>query len=227
MKKLANTLWGIILVVIGAILILNALEITNINIFFEGWWTLFIIIPSTIQLITSENKFWSGISLIIGILLLLACRDILDLDLILKLTIPVLLILIGINLIFKDKIDRKIEKKNKELKEKGKNLEEYGATFGEIKADFNNQEFNGANINAIFGSVDLDLRKAIISEDKLVKTCVVFGGIEILAPENVNIKIKSIPIFGATSNKTARKYDEKLPTIYVDSFCMFGGVNIK
>lgn len=227
MRKLANTLWGIVLVVIGVILTLNALEITNINIFFDGWWTLFIIIPSAIELIARENKFWSAVWLIIGILLLLACRDILDIDLIWRLTIPVLLILIGINLIFKDKIDRKMEKKNKELKEKGQNLEEYGATFGEIKADFNNQEFNGANINAIFGSVDLDLRKAIISEDKLIKTCAVFGGIEILAPENVNIKVKSIPIFGATSNKKGRKYDEKLPTIYVDSFCMFGGVDIK
>ena len=44
MRKLANTLWGIVLVVIGVILTLNALEITNINIFFEGWWTLLIII---------------------------------------------------------------------------------------------------------------------------------------------------------------------------------------
>ena len=114
-----------------------------------------------------------------------------------------------------------------ELKEKGQNLEEYGATFGEIKADFNNQEFNGANVTAVFGSVDLDLRNAVINEDKLIKTCAVFGGIEMIAPENVNIKVKSIPIFGATSNKTGRKYDEKLPTIYVDSFCMFGGVDIK
>lgn len=165
--------------------------------------------------------------LIIGILLLLACRDILDFDLIWKLTIPVLLILIGINLIFKDKIDRKMEKKRKELKEKGQQMEEYCATFGEIKEDFNNQEFNGANLTAVFGSVDLDLRKAVINEDKFVKTSAIFGGIEILAPENVNIKVKSVPIFGATSNKTGRKFDEKLPTIYVDSFCMFGGVDIK
>ena len=144
-----------------------------------------------------------------------------------KLTIPVIFILIGINLIFKDKIDRKMEKKSKELKEKGQHLEEYCATFGEIKEDFNNQEFNGANVTAVFGSVDLDLRNAVINEDKLIKTCAVFGGIEMIAPENVNIKVKSIPIFGATSNKTGRKYDEKLPTIYVDSFCMFGGVDIK
>lgn len=227
MRKLGNTLWGIVLVIIGVILTLNALEITNINIFFDGWWTLLIIIPSAIELIAREDKFWSAVWLIIGILLLLACRDILDFDLIWKLTIPVIFILIGINLIFRDKIDRKMEKKSKELKEKGQHLEEYCATFGEIKEDFNNQEFNGANVTAVFGSVDLDLRNAVINEDKLIKTCAVFGGIEMIAPENVNIKVKSIPIFGATSNKTGRKYDEKLPTIYVDSFCMFGGVDIK
>ncbi len=227
MRKIGNTLWGIVLVVIGVILTLNALDITNINIFFNGWWTLLIIIPSAIELIARENKFWSAVWLIIGILLLLACRDILDFDLLWKLTIPVLLILVGINLIFKDKIDRKMEKKRKELKEKGQQIEEYCATFGEIKEDFNNQEFNGANVTAVFGSVDLDLRKAVINEDKFVKTSAIFGGIEILAPENVNIKVKSVPIFGATSNNTGRKFDEKLPTIYVDSFCMFGGVDIK
>ena len=97
----------------------------------------------------------------------------------------------------------------------------------QVTVNFNNQEFNGANLTAVFGSVDLDLRKAVINEDKFVKTSAIFGGIEILAPENVNIKVKSVPIFGATSNKTGRKFDEKLPTIYVDSFCMFGGVDIK
>ena len=57
MRKLANTLWGIVLVIIGVILTLNALDITNINIFFNGWWTLLIIIPSAIELIARENKF--------------------------------------------------------------------------------------------------------------------------------------------------------------------------
>lgn len=227
MRKLGNTLWGIVFIIIGVILTLNALDITDINLFFEGWWTLLIIIPSAIELIAKENKFWSAIWLLVGILLFLACRDILDFDIIWKLTIPVILILIGINLIFKDKIDQKIENKNKEIKEKGETLEEYCATFGEVKQEFSNQEFKGANLTAVFGSTDLDLRKAIINGDTIIKTCAVFGGIEIMAPENVNIKVKSTPIFGATSNKTNRKFDEKLPTIYVNNFCMFGGVLIK
>ena len=149
MRKLGNTLWGIVFIIIGVILTLNALDITDINLFFEGWWTLLIIIPSAIELIAKENKFWSAIWLVVGILLFLACRDILDFDIIWKLTIPVILILIGINLIFKDKIDRKIENKNKEIKEKGETLEEYCATFGEVRQEFNNQEFKGASLTAV------------------------------------------------------------------------------
>lgn len=227
MRKVGNILWGVVFIIIGIILTLNTLEITDINIFFRGWWTLLIIIPSAIELIVRENKFWSAFWLVIGIILLIACRGYLDIDMIFKLIIPIVLIIIGVNLILKDRIDKKIQKKNKELNKNEIKLTEYGAVFGEIKQEFNNQEFTGGDLNAIFGSIDFDLTKAIIKEDRLIKTCAVFGGIDILVPENVNIKVKSIPIFGATTNKTKRKFDDKLPTIYIDSFCMFGGVTIK
>ena len=36
MKKVNNILWGIVLIAIGALFALNALNITNIDIFFDG-----------------------------------------------------------------------------------------------------------------------------------------------------------------------------------------------
>ena len=50
MNKLSKVIWGLVLIVLGIIFGLNALEITNINVFFDGWWTLFIIVPSFIDL---------------------------------------------------------------------------------------------------------------------------------------------------------------------------------
>ena len=76
MRKLGNTLWGIVLVVIGVILALNALRITDINIFFDGWWTLIIIIPCFIGLFKESDKTGNIIGLLIGIVLLLMCQDI-------------------------------------------------------------------------------------------------------------------------------------------------------
>ena len=57
MKKFKSIIWGIVLVAVGVIVALNALEITDIDIFFEGWWTLFIIIPCFIGIFTSREKF--------------------------------------------------------------------------------------------------------------------------------------------------------------------------
>ena len=45
MKKFRNILWGLVLIILGLIFGGNALGITDINLFFDGWWTLFIIVP--------------------------------------------------------------------------------------------------------------------------------------------------------------------------------------
>lgn len=71
MKKTSGILWGIALVAIGVILALNALGITDINIFFDGWWTLFFIIPCLIGLISERDKTCSIIFLCIGVIPLL------------------------------------------------------------------------------------------------------------------------------------------------------------
>ena len=56
MKKISSVIWGIVLIAAGALFALNALNITDINIFFDGWWTLFIIVPCAVGLFTEREK---------------------------------------------------------------------------------------------------------------------------------------------------------------------------
>ena len=56
MKKISSVIWGIVLIAAGALFALNALNITNIDIFFDGWWTLFIIVPCAVGLFTEREK---------------------------------------------------------------------------------------------------------------------------------------------------------------------------
>ena len=135
--------------------------------------------------------------------------------------------MIGISLIFKDTINKKIGDKIRELNKNKGNLEELCATFGEQKSNFTGQEFNGANVDAVFGGVDLDLSKAIIKQDQIINATAIFGGVEIKVPEAVNIKVKSTPIFGGVSNKAQVTYNENLPTLYINGTAIFGGVEIK
>lgn len=111
--RISNLLWGLFFVILGVILGLNALDITNINIFFDGWWTLFIIIPCFIDLFKDEDKTGNIIGLVIGILLLLASNNLIDFDLIFKLMVPFILVMIGLSFIFKDTIKTKVKKEIK------------------------------------------------------------------------------------------------------------------
>lgn len=71
MKKASGWLWGGVLVILGVILGINALGIAKIDIFFPGWWTLFIIVPCLISLFTSEHKGGALFGLLLGVALLL------------------------------------------------------------------------------------------------------------------------------------------------------------
>ena len=225
MKNFGNLLWGLVFLVLGLIFGLNALGITDINVFFKGWWTLFIIIPCFIGLFKDKNKTGNIIGLIIGVILLVCVQGIIPFSLIWKLALPLVFVIIGIVLIFNGVITGRVRNKIKEMN-KGENTE-YCATFATQRTKVDGEEFKGANINAIFGSVELDLRNAIITNEKVIEASAIFGGVDIYVPSNVKVKVTSVPIFGGVSDKSNKPADENAPTIYISAFCMFGGVDIK
>lgn len=226
MNNIKNILWGIILVIIGVIIGLNTIGITDIDIFFDGWWTLVIIVPCFIGLFTNKDKTGNIIGLLVGVILLLGMQNIIDFNLIWKLLLPSIIIIIGLSLIFKNTFNSKINNEIKKLNNKNTKDNEYCATFSGQRIDFPNEEFKGATLNSVFGSITCDLREAKIKEDVVINASSVFGGIDIIVPDDVNIKIKSNSIFGGVNNKKKNNEDKKY-TIYVNASCLFGGVDIK
>ena len=202
MKKFENILWGIAFIVVGLILAGNAIGITNIDIFFDGWWTLFIIVPCFIGLFNDSDKTGNVIGLVIGGALLLACQGLLNFEMVWKLVVPVALVIIGVSIIFKDSIHGKINSEISKINKSQKDIPSYCATFSEQNANFENEEFKGADLTSIF------------------------GGVEIYVPSNVKVKIKSTPIFGGVTDKSVHNQESE-HTIYINSTCIFGGVDIK
>ena len=65
MKKGNSIVWGLILILAGVVVALNVLNVTDIDIFFEGWWTLFIIVPCAIGLFNKHDKTGNIMGLVI------------------------------------------------------------------------------------------------------------------------------------------------------------------
>ena len=229
MKNFRNVLWGIVLIAVGIIIGANALGIADIDIFFDGWWTLFIIVPCFIGLFNEREKTGNIIGIIIGAALLLSCQGILNFDMIWKLALPVILIIIGLSFIFRDTFNKEVSDAIKRLNAGRPGESEYFATFSGQNVNFDREEFKAASLNAVFGGVKCDLTGAIINEDCVVNCSAVFGGITVYAPDDVKIKIKSSSIFGGVSNtkKPSVNENENEKTLYINATCIFGGVEIK
>lgn len=226
MKKTSNILWGILLLTAGILLALNALGITNVDLFFDGWWTLFIIVPSAIGLITDREKTGNLIVLLIGVFLLLCCQGVLNFALLWKLLVPGIIIIIGLKMLLNGIFGNRASEMIRDMKANGTAPKAACATFAEQNVDFSGQSFEGAELTAVFGSVNCDLRHAVIEKDCAIQVSATFGGITILVPDYVNVKVNSNSLFGGFSNKTPVNRDAAV-TIYVSGTCMFGGVEIK
>lgn len=225
MNKVSNLMWGLLFIIVGVVFGLNALGITDINIFFDGWWTLFIIVPCFIGLFNDDDKSGNLIGLIIGACLLLGCLDVIEFEIIWKLMVPFILVMIGLSFIFKDMLNSKIKNDIKKLNKN--DLKESCACFSSQDLDFNNEVYKGSSLTAVFGGIKCNLKDAVIKEDVVINTTSIFGGITIYVPKDVNVKVSSTSIFGGVSDERKDKIKDSKHTIYVNATTMFGGVEIK
>lgn len=224
--KASNLVWGLFFVIIGIIFFGNSFFNWNFTIFFAGWWTLFIIIPCLISIIEDGPKTGSIIGLLIGLSLLLSRQQIISGHFIAQLIMPVIFILIGLAIIFANSFrgHRPSQMEYNKMKDGHRH---YASTFSGQNIHCDNEVFEGAIVDAIFGSVSLRLDQAIINEDVIINCNATFGGIEVYLPSDINVKVSSTPIFGGVSNKRRNFANPNAPTVYISATCMFGGVDIK
>lgn len=225
MKRINSIIWGLALLAVSAVLILNAFEITSIEIFFDGWWTLFIIVPSLVGLFNGHDKTANIIGLFIGTFLLLACQNILDFDIMWKLIVPVIIAVIGIKMILGG-----IGRNKGLIKSMEANSDDMKTGFAAFSGQdicFDNEIFKGAELTAVFGGIKCDLRNAVFEGDTVINACCIFGGADIFLPDNVNIKVNSNSLFGGIDNKKHQNSNGNQYTVYLNGTCIFGGVDVK
>lgn len=146
-NSLEKILWGVLLVVFGAVLAGRALDLFEFNLFFSGWWTFFIIIPSAISLISGNNISSSIGGLAIGILLLMAQSGIVDWQDFGKLLVALIFVMIGCSFLFpgdknRKREDRKEYKQSKETNQSYQHSKDYETKWSQTQSnDYEDVEY--------------------------------------------------------------------------------------
>jgi predicted membrane protein len=222
-KKMANILLGLILIGVGVAYAGNVLELWRFSISFDGWWTLFIIVPCIFSILREGFKFINLTGVSIGVVFLLTEQDIIKNDLGYKLVIPIVIIALGLSIIFKRTFNVP-ENFNAATNIKGN---DFYAILGGNSPNFHNAEFRGANCYAILGGIEMHLNQAIIKENCVINVTSVLGGTDIYLPTNVKIVLNSTPILGGVENKFISSNDPNAPTVLINAVSVLGGTEIK
>ncbi len=244
-KRTSSILIGLAFVLIGLGYLGNVARWWNFELFFDGWWTLIIIIPCIISMFQSGVNVGNTAGVIIGFLLLLNAWDIIPRRAYLYLW-PLFLILVGVWFILRNPHGGA---PRQNAKEKTYDSDHYATSGGytsppppvdetkgspnasprailtSVYSNFTNKEFTGAKCLAVLGGIELDLRKAIIRNDVHISATAVFGSIDIVTDEYVNVQYDSSPVFGGVRDFTT-PHDASLPTVFIHASGLCGGIDI-
>ena len=229
MKSTSKIIGGIALLAFGIVWALELLNVIHISL--EGWWTLFIIVPCFINIFNDKHKAGSIIGFGIGIMLLLAARNIIPWDDIWKYMVCLAAVVWGIILLF---FNKKSSCDNchtgnspKVIIQDGSKMHKIDVSFSKQEYSYDGQPFEGADVKTSFGFVSLDLRNADIRDGAVIKVEYNFGGIEIRVDKGICVNNDIDTAFAGVDCKQCNIQADNAKTLYIIGDCNFGGIEIK
>jgi predicted membrane protein len=247
---------GVILAGIGVLLLLQNLGIPYFEDLERYWPVILIVvgIAAAARSIGLGGRVWGGAVCLAGTVFLLNNFGVIRGD-IWRFAWPGILILIGLAMLAKA-IDRQsgagydpvaraeyARKLGENIKDRiASGIGSYGAAstpnqlnawaiFSGVRRRIDSQDFQGGEAFAMFGGVELDLRKAGSTRDEIVvELNALFGGIELRVPETWNVTVRGAGIFGGYEDETMDSRvapGSKQPHLIVNGFAVFGGVSVK
>jgi len=214
----ARAFFGIIVVLIGSILLLDNLDVLDAGEVVSDWWPVAIIAGGVLAFVANPRHWVMPLILVGGgAFVLLRTTGTIDT---VEVLLPAALIIVGLLVLF------------------GRGLGTQSATSDDRVNTFNlfsgsemvsnSSSFRGGRIGAIFGGAEIDLSNATLSPDAGLDVFAAFGGVEITVPHGWRVDINGFPLFGGFENKTAKeRLAEDAPRLRIDATVMFGGLEVK
>ena len=210
-----RAIFGIILIIVGVIFLLDNLGFhIDIPWYIFRWPIVFIII-GLVNLFSGNLRpallfFGLGTLFYLDVFYVLDIRDFW----------PVILIIVGFTFIFRKKTIINTS-------ENAEDTFDEVAIFGGTDKKFTTENFKGGKVTAMFGGSKIDLRGSQINGDANIEVFCMFGGVEILVPEDWKVNMDATAILGGSGDERTNVSDATNATLNIRGFVMFGAAELK
>jgi predicted membrane protein len=252
---------ALLLILAGAFLFLDnigIIPVRNIDAFWPAWMiAVGVVIFESHRSATAA--VWAGGWVLAGILLILGNLSVIPVNE--NVIWPILLIVIGTNMLIRptslkewgERLNQAGEQARESRWERRRLRRERRAqwrggpaadvfpgdrikesiVFSAVNRRVETQQFEGGALDAVFGSIEIDLRTAAVSSPNRqvrVEANAVFAGIEIVVPTTWKVLLQAAAVFGGCENKTLPPRPEpgiEPVTLIVTGGAVFGGITIQ
>lgn len=99
--------------------------------------------------------------------------------------------------------------------------------FGGSDQRVTSKAFTGGEAVSIFGGGEIDLREASVENPPaVIESVAIFGGPEIRVPEDWNVKLDVLTLFGGAEDSRPRTEVSDEPDLVITGVTIFGGVEV-
>jgi hypothetical protein len=102
------------------------------------------------------------------------------------------------------------------------------AVFSGAKTVDRSEHLDHTDVTAVFGGATLDLREAHVDDVATVDALALFGGVQVVVPEQWRVSVSGLPFFGGYDDKTSGNgsLPPDAPLVKVNATAIFGGVEV-
>ncbi|MGB2958346.1 MAG: DUF5668 domain-containing protein [Bacteroidota bacterium] len=222
-----QTLIGALIIIVGALLFLDNLDIIESDDILQ-WWPVLLVAVGLVKLFqpgASGGRGFGFILVVVGVVILL---NNLDLTYVRLWDLwPILIVLIGGSMIWRAVSERR---ERARVAEGGASEEvriDCSAFLGGLSRSIASRDFQGGSLTAVMGGCEIDLRDASMkSPEAMVDVFAFWGGIELKVPKDWTVVVEATPILGGIEDKT-KPSSEAPKRLIIKGMAIMGGVEIK
>jgi Cell wall-active antibiotics response 4TMS YvqF/Domain of unknown function (DUF5668) len=221
----AQVVFGLMIVVLGVLFTLDNLDLIHAGDYLR-YWPAGLVAVGLLKIYHAlrDGHGWVGGLIFVGIGTWMLLNGILYFTINIRELLPLTLVAFGGYLVW-----RGFGGKRHARPSDGQSSFSALAIMGGVARRSSSPGFTGADLTAVMGGCEIDLRQASIAPgtEAVIDIFAFWGGIDIKVPEDWTVVMRAMPLMGGVEDKTRAPQASALKRLVIRGIVVMGGVAIK